>query len=315
MGLQANPSETGKMAIYSLNHRPIGKSTQERPNTASAHVGYIARRKARGTLFGARMPTTKAKAMEWFAAQESGDRKNARVADKLMLALPRELDDEQRKQLVARFAEEVTKGRAPWIAAIHQQGKDEKNPHCHLILRDRDFETGKRVFESSEKGSTIRLREIWEKVANEALAENGFDQKIDRRTLKEQGLDREPTVHEGPKAQQMDRRKAPFRSVARLVRNGIAARQRTRTIDYSRIDNGRSRPQFNRAVRQVAPEAEQELWSTYDRHNQQEELSKLKSIHNPSPEPEDLREVRRKWLKTKTLGLDSSTEHEHEYQP
>jgi len=66
-----------------------------------------------------------------------------------MLALPKELNDEQRIELVKDFAEHATEGRAPWLAAFHMKGKDARNPHCHLVLRDRDPETNKRVIGTS----------------------------------------------------------------------------------------------------------------------------------------------------------------------
>jgi hypothetical protein len=67
----------------------------------------------------------------------------------------------------------MTKGRAAWLAAIHDKGKDAHNPHAHLVIRDRDIKTGKRVFEFSEKGSTTRARQIWQECVNEALERAG----------------------------------------------------------------------------------------------------------------------------------------------
>lgn len=61
--------------------------------------------------------------------EEAADRKNARIIDKIRLALPRELDEEQRAKLVVDFARDLTQNRTPWYAAIHQNGKDAHNPH------------------------------------------------------------------------------------------------------------------------------------------------------------------------------------------
>ena len=57
------------------------------------------------------------------------------------------------------------------LAAIHQAGKDAANPHVHLVVRDRDPETGKRVAMLSEKGACDRVRILWEEAANVALQE------------------------------------------------------------------------------------------------------------------------------------------------
>lgn len=267
------------MAIYSLHHQPIGKSTQARPHTAAAHVRYITRKSAVSHIEAARMPNTPGRAATYLQKGEDADRKNARVIDKVTVALPRELDAQQRWQLVREFAEDVTQGRASWIAAFHDKGKDAHNPHAHLVFRDRDPATGKRVAELSEASSTERLRVLWEEYANRALASAGRLERIDRRTLKAQGIDREATIHEGPQAQQMDRRGFKPRSQARVRRNAPGARKARRTVDYGRIDGGRSRPQFNRELR--ATEGDAEFWAAIDADKQREELAALRAIHHP----------------------------------
>jgi len=141
------------MAIYSFRLTPIGKTTQKREFTAAAHIRYITRPGAASHVMAERMPEGRAGAMRWLRAEEKADRKNARVADKMVIALPRELSLEQQVELVWSFAEGLTKGAASWFAAIHAQGKDKKNPHCHLLVRDRDVLTGERVvmFSAGEK--------------------------------------------------------------------------------------------------------------------------------------------------------------------
>ena len=139
MGLVPKPGALhgfpdGAVAIFSLNHRPIGKSTQAQPNTAGAHVGYITRPRAASHVEGRGVPTDPREAREYFNGEEAADRKNARVADKVMLALPKELNPEQRLGLVRGYAEEVTQGRAPWLAAFHDQGKDANNPHLAVTM-------------------------------------------------------------------------------------------------------------------------------------------------------------------------------------
>lgn len=137
------------------------------------------------------MPLERSAIYAWLDAQEDGDRKNARVADKVMVALPIELTHAQRAELLTAFAEGMTEGRASWVAAIHDGPSDADNPHAHLIFRDRDFETGRRVMQLSEKGSTERLRVAWETHANTALQRAGLDIRIDRRSLEAQGVERE----------------------------------------------------------------------------------------------------------------------------
>ena len=178
------------MAIFSVRHSTVGRSTHAE-GTAGAHVGYITRAGACRLVMGEHMPIPKAgtkggPARVWLDEQEAGDRKNARVIDKLRLSLPVELDERRRDQLVKRFVDELTNGEVPWLAAIHDKGKDAANPHVHLVLRDRHIEHGKRALGMSEKGSTERVRELWEREANFALGMAGFEERIDRRSLEEQ---------------------------------------------------------------------------------------------------------------------------------
>ena len=266
------------MAIYSLNHKAIGKGTQERPYTASAHVSYITRTKAMTRLEGARMPVEKTGAMEFLRAGEDKDRKNARVADKIMLALPVELTAEQRAALVRRYAEDITKGRAPWLAAFHDKGKDARNPHCHLIIRDRDPETGRRVIGLSENGSTQRLRETWTVHSNRALEESGRADRIDHRTLVEQGRPGPATIHEGPKGHAIARRGHQPKSQVRSVRNAPQARQKHRNINYPAIDAGQSRGAYNAQAKAMR---EKEAWEAIDADNRCRELETLRAIHRP----------------------------------
>ena len=92
----------------------------------------------------------------WLRQQEEDDRKNARVIYKVLLALPLELAPVEREELIRVFVWRLARGWVPWLAAVHDLGKDAHNPHAHLILRDRDIKTGKRVMKLSEKGSTNR---------------------------------------------------------------------------------------------------------------------------------------------------------------
>lgn len=287
MGLQANPRTAPRgaaLAIYSLHHTPIGKSTQAQPYTAAAHIRYITRKDALSAIRQARFPgRTPREISDYLRRGEDTDRKNARVVDKVMLALPRELTADQQITLVKDFAEHVTKGRAPWLAAFHTKGKDVKNPHCHLVIRDRDPGSGKRVIGTSEIGSTERLRRQWEEYANRALSRAGHQERVDRRTLAAQGIAREPTIHEGPQAQAMDRRGFQPKSRLRRRRNRPRARRSHRDIDYRKIDKGQSRPQENRVRRANARETERDYWNAIDQDAQGRELSTLRAIHNPRP--------------------------------
>jgi hypothetical protein len=223
------------MAIYHLKHASVGRSTHA-AGTAGAHVSYITRTGACREVIGSDMPVPAAgerggEARAWLDRQEEADRKNARVIDKVTIALPRELNAVQRVELVRAFAAEVTQGRVAWLAAVHDQGKDADNPHAHVVLRDRDLETGKMALRMSQSGSTEMLRGTWERVCNAALERAGMDERIDRRTLKAQGIERAPTKHIGPQARQIEAREPQGSwKIAALTEERAAAHGRLRPV-------------------------------------------------------------------------------------
>ena len=239
------------MAIFSLHHGFIGR-TMQGPGAAGSFAYYITRPAACTEIIGEGMPTKRAEMILWLHEQEQTDRKNARVIDTIRVALPVELTQEQNVALLHAFGERMTEGRASWAAAIHDgpsevNEKGERNPHAHIIFRDRDIETGKRVMLTSEKGSTERFRAAWEQEVNIALEREGFDQRIDRRSLADQGIDREPQIHVGPAAHNLTRRGYQFESNQREITRIVHGEMGPVTVNYPRIDEGKSRFEENEA--------------------------------------------------------------------
>lgn len=237
------------LAIYSCNLKSIGRTTHD-PGTAGAHIRYISRPEANPEIYSQHMPDDHREARNWLDQQERASRKNARVIDKLRIALPRELTEAQRADLVCSFMAELTDGRIPWYAAIHQTGHDEGNPHVHIAIHDRDVETGRRVLRLSDNAKDRAkaglpgpkavewVRERWEDACNAALEKAGHLVRVDRRTLEAQGVDRKATIHEGPRAQHIDDNVGRPESQQRI--NGCG-----RVVDYPAIDRGRTRREFN----------------------------------------------------------------------
>src|ERR1700752_1007240 len=97
------------MAIFSLRHTWLGKSHKDyKPGVGAAHANYVTRQSSCTKLLGERAPTERHALKAWLTAEETGDRKNARIIDKLMVALPVELEPAQREALVTAFCERVT---------------------------------------------------------------------------------------------------------------------------------------------------------------------------------------------------------------
>lgn len=210
------------MAIFSLHHSPISKNKHP-SGRAGAHLRYISRASAEPSILSNGMPSDWRKAQCWINQQEQHDRRNARIADRLMVALPVQLSKEQRETLVQDYMREITRNDVAWYAAIHQHGEDAHNPHVHILIRDRSLINGRRVVKTSERGSTQHFREKWSERANMALLRAFGDDapRIDHRSLKEQGIDREPTKHRG--WQKSEASKEPKTWVKRIAEsNGVS---------------------------------------------------------------------------------------------
>lgn len=231
------------MAIFSLNHSFVGRSTHA-PGTASGHARYITRNEACTVILGERMPLDRS-VYAWLDKEEVEDRKNARVIDRVTVALPSELSREQNIELLQEFGARMSQGRTPWMAAIHDGPGDADNPHAHLIFRDRDIETGRRVMMTTEPGSTERFRQGWEEEVNRALERAGYEVRVDRRSLEAQGIEREPQIHVGPAAQRLAEREHEFRSVEKQVTRLINGTPTEVTVNYPAIDEGKTRFEEN----------------------------------------------------------------------
>lgn len=158
---------------------------------------------------------TRDRALLWNAAEAAETRKNARVAREVILALPYELDLTARKTLARDMAAYlVERYRVAVDVALHsppsdhnggKDGHDPRNHHAHLLFTTREVTKdglGKktRILDDKEHGpqEIEAIRAVWEALANAALEQAGFEARIDRRTLMDQGIDRIPEIHIGP---------------------------------------------------------------------------------------------------------------------
>lgn len=244
------------MAIYSLNVASVGKTTHQ-AGTAGAHLRYIARPEAEPIVLAEHMPDDANAARAWMDAAEEADRKNARVMDKIRIALPRELTEAQRAELLRAFCQDITGNQTPWFAAIHQSGEDAHNPHAHIVVRDRSIQTGQRVLRWSDNArdrqkaglpvnAVEHIRERWELIANQHLECAGLDARIDRRTLEAQGIEREPTIHIGPRAAEIEARVQ--RPVSKDRTENRWWRRYRDITPYEYIDAGRTRQERNAEI-------------------------------------------------------------------
>ncbi|KAF5049353.1 MobA/MobL family protein [anaerobic digester metagenome] len=147
----------------------------------------------------------------WSEVEKAEKRKDAQLAREVEIALPHELTDEQRRQLITDFTREnfVRKGMIADVA-IHAPDRegDNRNHHAHILLTMREIGPdgfGQKKREWNSKAQLQEWREKWEKTANRYLERHGHEARIDHRSLEEQGIEREATEHLGPTASQLER--------------------------------------------------------------------------------------------------------------
>jgi hypothetical protein len=150
------------------------------------------------------------------AVEQFERRSDAQLAMNLDIALPHEQTVEQNRRLMQDFVREQfqRKGYAAHFA-MHPPDPDgdRRNIHAHVLVTLRKIDEKGFARTKTEQQERYRnrgefvegLRESWEHLANRHLERNGYDARIDRRSLQEQGIEREPQQHRGPSVTAMER--------------------------------------------------------------------------------------------------------------
>lgn len=176
----------------------------------------------------------------WNEVEKIEKSKNSQLARNLLFTLPRELNEEDRIKLISEFIEEnfTSKGMIADCNIHNPTASDnEEQPHAHILLTLREIDEqgnwkakSKKEYILDENGEKIKLksgnyksrkvnlndwnepdkakewRENFSKKANEYLARNNIDKRIDPRTFGEQGREELPQVHLGTASFQMEKK-------------------------------------------------------------------------------------------------------------
>ncbi|MEN8608390.1 MobA/MobL family protein, partial [Enterobacter hormaechei] len=190
----------------------------------------------------------------WNAAEAAERRKDACVAREFEVALPDELSPAERRRLAVDFAKEMANREGCAVdVAVHAPGKegDSRNHHAHILRTTRkvglDGLTDKLDTEKAGRNRTADLdtvRTRWAELTNERLRENGIEARVDHRSLKDQGIDREPTSHLGPAVAGMERRGVKT-EVGKRIQDEVADRLARARAEG---DKERELAQANRSV-------------------------------------------------------------------
>jgi hypothetical protein len=163
-------------------------------------------------------------AARFFAVADERERANGTSYREFELALPRELNDRQRGELVRSFVREELGERHAYVWAIHEPRGH--NPHVHIMFSERARDGIERSEEAyfkrantkqPERGGCLKsdrfsggltkaerdaaiedLRARWTHAQNLALERAGLEVRVDHRSLAAQGIEREPGQHRGP---------------------------------------------------------------------------------------------------------------------
>ena len=148
----------------------------------------------------------------WNAVESAEKRKDAQLCREVDIALPSELGESQRLDLVREFVQRqfVDAGMIADVC-LHAPGRegDDRNFHAHVQLTMRSIGPdgfGPKVRDWNTKALLQSWREAWEQHANAALERAGIAERIDHRTLDAQGIERVPQIHIGPKVAEMEAR-------------------------------------------------------------------------------------------------------------
>ncbi len=214
----------------------------------------------------------------WNKAELAEARINSRVARELVVALPAELDESQRKELTdAVLLLLVNRYSVAVMAAIHEprKGGDDRNHHCHLLMTTRavgpeGFGAKVRLLDDQATGP-VEVRALRESIAlliNQHLASAGKSARVDPRSLVAQAEDaaqrgdmeavarlvRVPQRHEGKAATAARRRGESSgarvaNSSIRTDNRALAHFARLRTVELRQESEAKNRAGIDRKRR------------------------------------------------------------------
>ncbi len=137
--------------------------------------------------------------------EKKNNRKDAQLGIETEFALPNEFTRLQNLALMEEIAIAYSNKFPQQLIDVGFHEKDE-NRHCHLWRSDRNISNindnlqwGDKYRSPNNAEEMMWCREMLATITNNHLEKNGFDTRITHLSLKDQGIDREPTKHEGRK--------------------------------------------------------------------------------------------------------------------
>ena len=172
----------------------------------------------------------------WNAVDAAEDKSTAQTARRIIMALPKELTQEQNIELIRNYCQTSFVDRG-MIADFAVHDDEEGNPHAHVLLTMRSIneqgewnpktrtefvldENGERIQTANgkfkrrcvswdgwnDRGNCEIWRHEWEVMQNASLEKAGREERIDMRSFERQGIELAPTVHLGPAASALEKK-------------------------------------------------------------------------------------------------------------
>ena len=298
------------MAIGRLSMK-VGKAGKAGPHAAYiAREGQYANRLERGEKLEAteagNMPAwAQSNPLAFWQAADAYERKNGTTYREMEIALPRELDAEQRAALVREFVRQEIGDRHAYQWAIHTPtaADGQEQPHVHLMFSERQRDGIERDPEqyfkrynakAPEKGGARKgygpsagqtltkaeraaelkeLRGRWEAMCNAHLERAGVEQRIDMRSHAERGTGLEP-----------ERKQLPSQWRGQGRANVIEFRQARAELAEARQELARAVPDARAEVihleaeRQRREQAQREACERAEREKAQQERQRLERM-------------------------------------
>ena len=133
----------------------------------------------------------------WNAVEAVEKRRDAQLAREIEVALPRELDRDERLELLRGYVQRefVERGMIADVAVHEVKARDgQEQPHAHVMLTMREL-TGEGFGKKDRRWNApdllIGWREAWARDANTALERAGRSERIDHRSLDAQRAEAE----------------------------------------------------------------------------------------------------------------------------
>ena len=144
----------------------------------------------------------------WNEVEKIEKRKDAQLFREVEVSLPNKMTHEQNIKLVTEYCNDnfIDQGMCATVS-FHASKSD--NPHAHIMLTMREVNQdgfGKKNRDWNHRKMIPKWRKDWAEITNKHLEKNGIDEKIDHRSLAEQGSNKKPTIHLGHIAHAIEKR-------------------------------------------------------------------------------------------------------------